>query len=145
MAPVRASLGLVGAGLCLCPGWSGALTWGDGTVERSMVRRRSTVRFRKGAPAYERLSNIFSGYLPVMSAIRVALGRPPGGRRSGFVQLGDGGERLLLPEQVRRRIRWRYRRSGISGQDGRDRSAAGPSSSCKGRPLVARPPRQSGL
>ena len=30
---VRAGLGLVGAGLCLCLGWSGALTWGDGTVE----------------------------------------------------------------------------------------------------------------
>jgi hypothetical protein len=43
--------GLVCACLCSCSAWPGALTWGDGKLERSMARRRSTVRFRKGAPS----------------------------------------------------------------------------------------------
>ena len=33
-------------------------TWGCRTAERYMVRRRSTVRFRKGAPGCERFSNM---------------------------------------------------------------------------------------
>jgi hypothetical protein len=43
-------------------------------------------------------------------------------------------ERLLLQEQVRRGMRRRYRRSGISGQAGRDRSrsAARQAIHCRG-------------
>ena len=33
-------------------------TWDCRTAQRYMVRRRSTVRFRKGAPRYERFSNV---------------------------------------------------------------------------------------
>jgi hypothetical protein len=40
---------LVGAGLGLCSSWSGGVTRKKGTARLFMVRRRSTVRFRKGA------------------------------------------------------------------------------------------------
>jgi hypothetical protein len=43
-------------------------TWGCGTAERYMVRRRSTVRFRKGAPGYD----AFSKAEPSTSFRRVA-------------------------------------------------------------------------
>ena len=42
--------GLASAGVGSCFGWSTGLTCGNGTLRGFMVRRRSTVRFRKGAP-----------------------------------------------------------------------------------------------
>src|SRR5579872_5726131 len=38
--------------------WSADATWRNGTRRGFMVRRRSTVRFRKGAPGYEIFSNM---------------------------------------------------------------------------------------
>ena len=54
MALARAHPGLVGAGLCSCSAWSDFVTRNYGTARLSMVRRRSTVRFRKGAPQSSR-------------------------------------------------------------------------------------------
>jgi hypothetical protein len=42
--------GLASAGVGSCFGWSTGLTCGNRTLRGFMVRRRSTVRFRKGAP-----------------------------------------------------------------------------------------------
>jgi hypothetical protein len=56
MALVRAHPGLVGARLCLCFAWSGCMTRSYETARLFMVRRRSTVRFRKGAPGCERIA-----------------------------------------------------------------------------------------
>ncbi len=57
---VTACPGLAGAGLGPHSGWSGAPPALNRTCRRFMVRRRSTVRFRKGAPGYEDVSNLES-------------------------------------------------------------------------------------
>jgi hypothetical protein len=57
IALARACLGLACAGLCSCSAWSRGPTRDNGTARRSMVRRRSTVRFRKGGSAPQRLNS----------------------------------------------------------------------------------------
>jgi hypothetical protein len=47
---VRAYLKIVSARVRSCFSWSTRPTCSDGTLRGFMVRRRSTVRFRKGAP-----------------------------------------------------------------------------------------------
>lgn len=62
-------LGLAAAGLCSCFGCSGALPCDNGTGRRYMARRRSTFRFRKGAPRYEEFSNLEPSTSPSASGI----------------------------------------------------------------------------
>jgi hypothetical protein len=82
-----------------------------------MVRRRSTVRFRKGAPAYRRLSNLLTGYSVVevpfewQSADRevagtrhlglretVSFSRKRCGQRSGGAAVGQGSViKIVVP------------------------------------------------
>src|SRR6266498_5949313 len=50
MALAWACLALASASVCSCSRRSDRSTWGGRTAQGSMVRRRSTVRFRKGAP-----------------------------------------------------------------------------------------------
>jgi hypothetical protein len=66
-----------------CERWCGLVfllvtcpTCGHGTLQLPMVRRRSTVRFRKGALGHGAFSSIQPGTLPSESATRVALMTP---------------------------------------------------------------------
>jgi hypothetical protein len=75
-------------------------TWGSRTADRYMVRRRSTVRFRKGAPGCEHFSNME----PSTSFGRVAVEWQTPSRTGACDQAiccGDGRAGRLLPgEQV---------------------------------------------
>jgi hypothetical protein len=68
MALARARPELVDAGLCSCSAWSDRVTRNYGTARLFMVRRRSTIRFRKRAPGYE----IFWNMKPSTSSRRAA-------------------------------------------------------------------------
>jgi hypothetical protein len=86
----RAGLGLASARVGSWFSWSAGTAWGNGTLRRFMVRRRSTVRFRKGAPAQAEVSNLE----PSTSLLRVAnewqAGKIPGVCSTAFPLPGRG-------------------------------------------------------
>jgi hypothetical protein len=70
----RACPGLANARVRPCSAWSARLTSGCVTARWFMVRRRSTVRFRKGAPVHGKFSNMQLNTSPAASG--TLSGRP---------------------------------------------------------------------